>query len=103
MPKNHAAGEKVAGTHTSHIDAVGPVVQYLNRCPFVKKYSLGMIQKGSSRDSRIKIYPINGGVRLVVYGNAYFQELYVYTTDNVFTSSLRQRMKGRYIVQEGSG
>ncbi|EKE21074.1 MAG: hypothetical protein ACD_7C00362G0002 [uncultured bacterium] len=80
MSKNKISGGKATKSHTTFIDAAEPVVKFLIKSPLVKKYSLGMIEVARSKKRRIKLANIQGGVKLVIYGNIAFQEIYVYTS-----------------------
>lgn len=100
MSKNHIAGGKVSRRHTSFIDAAQSVVNFLNKNILVKKYTLGIISPGKSQHRRIKIHLIQGGIKLVIYGNTYFQEIYTYTNQpQKLTEQLNNNLKSQYIIQ----
>lgn len=69
ISKNHFSGGKAARSHTTFIDAAEPVVKFLAKSLLVKKYSLGIITTARSKERRIKLSAVQGGLKLVVYGN----------------------------------
>jgi hypothetical protein len=97
--KNYGA-RKSSGNHTTLIDASRPVVAFLERCPLVTKYAEGIIVSARSKRRRIKAYRIPVGLKLVVYGSAYFQEIYVTVQPvEAFEAALRETFGSEYLVQ----
>ena len=85
MP-NHRAGGKFAGSHSTLIDAAVVVADTAAARPEVSKIVLGFIIGGKkNRRPRVKITPIQAGLRVVVCGNIAIQEMYVYTSDPPLT------------------
>ena len=100
MSKNHIGGGKTTGSHTTFIDAAENVVKFLARCFCVKKYSLGIITPARSKSKRIKITDCQGGIKLIVYGNAYIQELFVYSDEvGKLKEELRSKLEKEFIIQ----
>jgi len=88
MPK--IAGGKISQSHCTAIDAAEPVVKAAEKCPFVTKISLGVIDShcGGSRGSRrIKIVDTPTGLTVKVRGNTSAQEIHIWTKDRHATSS----------------
>jgi hypothetical protein len=78
----HISGGKIASSHSSYIDAVGPLLKKLSQHPAVSKISLGIIKPHLPPSSlRVKIMPLSGGLKVVVRGTNSLQEIFVYTTD----------------------
>jgi hypothetical protein len=82
MPK-HRAGRKMAGSHTTIIDAAIDIVDALRECPEVTKISLEIIKQiGTTNHANIKIHKIVGGLKIVVRGRTTNQEIFVYTSNS---------------------
>ena len=82
-PKWH--GEKLAGRHTTVIDAAKPVLKKADALPRVKKISLGFIKMtpGSSGERRLKFKDMQGGLQVTVRGNSSVQDIWIYTDSPV--------------------
>jgi len=81
--KNHIDGKGKGGRHTTLTDFSGKVVKCLERIPGVKKVSPGVIKSvsGSRGGCRVKLHKENFGFLATIRGNAYVQELRIYTTN----------------------
>lgn len=73
--------KKITRSHTTLIDAAEGIVKKATQMSEVSKISFGIIKKISVGKPRIKFLPITGGVKAIVRGNAYVQEIYFYTSD----------------------
>lgn len=80
MPK-HRAGGKFTGSHTTIIDVAEVVVDAAAKQNEVTKIVLGVIEVASSKMIRLKIQPVQAGLKVVVYGRISLQTIFVYTTD----------------------
>lgn len=74
------AGKKFSGKHSTVIDASEEVVKFLVRHDGVSKISLGMIRscKAGSGQKNIKIKDTESGFELIIRGNMYVQNIFVY-------------------------
>ena len=77
----HRAGGKLTRSHTTVIDAVAPLIDYLQTCPSVTKISLGMIKSIGRGVPSQKFLAVVGGWKVTVRGNTSLQEFVVYTAD----------------------
>ena len=77
----HRAGGKLTRSHTTLIDAVAPLVDFLQGRDEVSKISLGLIRNIGRGMPGLKFHPVTGGWRVVVRGNVSLQEMVVYTSD----------------------
>ena len=77
----HRAGGKLTRSHTTIIDAVAPLVDYLQGCAEVTKISLGMIKSIGKGQPGLKFHPVVGGWKVTVRGNTSLQEIVVYTSE----------------------
>lgn len=80
--------KKLTRSHTTLIDGATKVVKQAVEIPEVSKVSLGIIKKISIGKPRIKFLPITGGIKAIVRGNAYIQEIFIYTKDSKKTISI---------------
>jgi len=101
MSKNHVSSQKTGKKgHTTIIDAVIPVVRFLEKYSLVTKFKPGMINQGRSKNLRIVIKPNNGGFLLVVYGNSTFQEIVVSTgATTKFKQLIKKDLGGEFNIQ----
>lgn len=77
--KRKVAGGKVTAAHSSVIDAAQSVVKAAQRHPDVSKIHLGKIEYvGKGNTLHIKFHPLDAGVRVMVRGSIYIQEILVY-------------------------
>ena len=77
----HRAGGKLTRSHTTVIDAVAPLVDYLQTCEAVTKISLGIIKSLGKGLPSLKFLAVVGGWKVTVRGNTSLQEFVVYTSD----------------------
>lgn len=83
------AGGKVAGTHTTVIDAAKRVVKIAEKDPDVSKIVLGFITSGLPVGKHLlKFTTIHGGCKVTVRGTHSKQEIFVYS-DDVLATTLR--------------
>lgn len=75
----HRAGGKIAGSHTTLIDAAEKLVDTANKLPEVTKISLGEIKVIGRGMRNIKFLDIDSGLKCVVRGNTSRQYIYIYT------------------------
>ena len=80
MP-SHRAGGKIAGSHTTVIDAAIPLIDQAQKIPGVSKIVLGIIQHIGNGRTQIKSRPIQSGLKAIVRGNGCVQEIYIYTSE----------------------
>ena len=78
MPK-HRAGGKFTGSHTTLIDAAEVVVDTAAKEVEVYKIVRGLIENASSKKTRLKIQPVQAGLKVVVYGRKSLQTIFIYT------------------------
>lgn len=78
---NHRAGGKITRSHTTLIDAAVPLVDLLQARSEVSKISLGIIKNIGKGMPKIKLFPVTGGLKIVVRGNTSLQELVAYTNN----------------------
>lgn len=79
MSKKYA-GKKIAGSHTTLIEAAYKIVSQLDRDDRVKKLSLGLIRKARPLrgEQNFKLLPTAAGFELIIRGNIYVQTIYIY-------------------------
>ena len=77
----HRAGGKLTRSHTTLIDAVVPLVDFLQTRDEVSKISLGLIRNIGRGMPGLKFHAVTGGWKVVVRGNVSLQEMVVYTSD----------------------
>lgn len=100
MSKNHAAGGKATGSHTTYIDAAEEAVKFLEKSPLVRKYSLGIIKAARSRQRKMKLTEDRAGVKMSVYGNVYLQEIFVYVDSAAaFRKKISEELADRYLIR----
>lgn len=73
--------KKLTRSHTTLIDGAINIVKHATTMTEVSKISLGIIKKISIGKPRIKFLPITGGVKSIIRGNAYIQEIFIYTNN----------------------
>ena len=73
--------KKITRNHTSLIDKAEGVVKKATQMSEVSKISLGIIKKINVGQPRIKFLPITGGVKAIIRGNTYIQEIFIYTSN----------------------
>jgi hypothetical protein len=80
MSKNHRAGKKIGGKHTTIIDAAGKIIDFLSKEDNVIKITTGAI-KMRLRPARhsLKISIETGCLLLKVRGSASIQEIRVFS------------------------
>ena len=77
--KRTAACGKVTAAHCSMIDAAQPVVKAAQRHPEVTKIHLGRIEHTKKGNTlHIKFHPLDAGMRVMVRGSVYIQEILIY-------------------------
>jgi hypothetical protein len=86
------SSKKITRSHTTLIDGAINVVRHAVKMPEVSKVSLGIIKKISIGKPRIKFLPITGGVKAIVRGNAYVQEIFIYTSDDKKTVAVLTKL-----------
>ncbi len=81
--KNHLAGGKYTGSHTTVIPAARIVCEIANACPYVTKIGLGFIKTGLKANGvqSVKIIDDGSHLLLVVKGNTASQEIHVYVSN----------------------
>lgn len=80
MPKNHLAGGKYTGSHSTVIPMARIICEIANASADVSKISLGFIKTGlrSNGVQSLKIIDDGASILLIVKGNTSAQELRVY-------------------------
>lgn len=100
--KNHRNGGKAGRNgHTTIIDAVAPVVKFLEKSPLVSKFNLGIILQTRSKNERIKLVDINDGViELTVFGNITSQKVRVITQTSItkFKKALKGALERKFMI-----
>jgi hypothetical protein len=82
MSKNHRAGGKMGGRHTTLIDAAQPIVDYLMKHHLVTNIIAGHItMRIKSAPHRLKVMEESGCLLLKVRGTASLQEIRVFSPD----------------------
>ncbi len=86
---SNVASKKIAGTHTSRIDVAEGVIKSATKLDCVNKIVLGVIQlvKSPPVGKSIKISDVPAGIRVKVRGPKSVQELFIYTSDRLATTS----------------
>lgn len=79
--KTHRQGGKFTGSHTTIIDAAAVVVDTAKRREEVTKICLSIIQNVRSNGRRLKFKSIQAGWQVIIYGNTYMQDVYIYTSN----------------------
>lgn len=77
----HIAGKKVAKGHSTIIDEAEKLVKFLYGHPLVEKIVTAEIKSIEHGPRRIKIMPIENGLKLMVRGINARQFLFVYTAE----------------------
>lgn len=78
--KNHRAGGKIGGRHTTVIDASKPIVDYFLKHSQVTSVVVGRMQMGiKTAAQRLKITEQSGCLLLKVRGSASIQEIRVFS------------------------
>lgn len=82
MAKNHRAGRKIGGRHTTVIDASIPLIDFLQKHPLVTNIIFGRIKMGiGSAPQRLKFREESGCILITVRGSASVQEIRVFSKD----------------------
>ena len=82
MSKNHRAGGKIGGRHTTVIDASQPVIDYLQKHHLVTNIIVGRIKMGiGAAPQRIKLRLDTGCLIITVRGSASVQEIRIFSSD----------------------
>ncbi len=77
----HIAGKKVAKGHSTIIDEADKLMKFLYKHPLVEKIVTGEIKSIEHGPRRLKITPIEAGLKLMVRGINARQILFVYTPE----------------------
>lgn len=75
----HLAGKKFAKSHTTSVKAATKLGKFLARDSTVTKIILGEIKPIAVGPRRLKIQPIDAGLKLAVRDTSAIQTVYVYT------------------------
>lgn len=86
----HLIGKKISGSHTSKIEVAESVIESAGKLDCVSKIILGIIKhvKSPPAGKSIKISGIPAGIRVKVRGPKSVQELFIYTSDRLFTTQV---------------
>lgn len=82
----HIAGKKVAKGHSTIIDEAEKLVKFLYSHPLVDKMVIGEIKSIEHGPRRIKIIPIEVGLKLVIRGVNARQFIFVYSRGKAVVS-----------------
>lgn len=100
------ADKKISGSHTTVIDAAYDLVKEIHKDPMVEKISLGIIRQCSPGRGlqNIKIKNTISGLELVVRGNSYVQNIYVYISDTseVAKANLSDKVTGYFFAKRSN-
>ncbi len=77
----HIAGKKVAKGHSTIIDEADKLMKFLYKHPLVEKIVTGEIKSIEHGPRRLKITPIEAGLKLMIRGINARQILFVYTPE----------------------
>ncbi len=72
-------GPKGSNHHTSVIDDAIVIIETAKITPEVTKVRPALISGKGSRKRRLKFFPLDAGLKVVVYGTNCQQDVYVYT------------------------
>ena len=75
----HLAGKKVAKSHSTIIEEADKLLKFLSASPLVEKIVTGEIKSLEHAPRRLKITPIDAGLKLVIRGINARQFIFVYT------------------------
>lgn len=82
MSKDHRAGGKMGGRHTTVIDASKPVIDYLLKHAAVTNIIAGRIKTGiGAAPQRLKLREESGCLLIMVRGGASIQEIRVFSSE----------------------
>ncbi len=82
MAKNGVLrGKKFNGNHSTFIAEAELVIVTAKTMTQVKKVVLGVIAPKNSSQPRLKVTPVQGGLRILVRGKNAIQELFIYGDD----------------------
>lgn len=84
----HIAGKKVAKGHSTIIDEADKLTKFLYKHPLVEKIVAGEIKSIDHGPRRLKITPIESGLKLMIRGINARQILFVYTAQSLIISQL---------------
>lgn len=76
----HIAGKKVAKGHSTIINEADKLVKFLYTHPLIEKIVTGEIKSIEHAPRRIKITPIDAGLKLMIRGINARQFLFIYTS-----------------------
>ena len=81
--------KKISGAHTSRIKVAESIIESASKLDCVSKIVLGVIKRVKSPpvNKSLKILEIPAGIRLKVRGPKSVQELFIYTSDRLATTS----------------
>lgn len=75
----HLASKKITASHSSATDLAAKVIKILEKQDTIQKITLGVIKPNlKPGPHRIKIIPIQGGIRMAVRSTTSVQQLFVY-------------------------
>jgi hypothetical protein len=94
-PRGLLAGPKAANSHTTVTEDAAVVIAAAKSRPEVTKVRNSIISGRGSGKPRLKIAPVNGGLRVTVLGTNATQDVYVYTADPPLTSNALRAAWGR--------
>lgn len=77
----HLAGKKFSKSHTTSVKAATKLGKFLARDEAVTKIILGEIKPIAVGPRRLKIQPIDAGLKLTVRDTSAVQTVYAYTRD----------------------
>lgn len=82
----HLAGKKVAKSHSTIIEEAEKILKSLSADPLVEKIVTGEIKSLEHAPRRLKITPIDAGLKLIVRGINARQFIFVYTKSPAIVS-----------------
>jgi hypothetical protein len=77
----HLAGKKVAKSHSTVIEEAEKLLRFLTSHPLVEKIVTGEIKHIEHGPRRIKIVPVEAGLKLTIRGINARQHIFVYTAE----------------------
>ncbi|MFA6526750.1 MAG: hypothetical protein WCT26_05090 [Candidatus Buchananbacteria bacterium] len=87
----HLAGKKFSKRHTTAIKSASQLGRFLTREPLVSKIIVGEIKPIRVGPKRLKIQPVEAGLKLTIRDTSARQTIYVYTKNQQKIEDLIQQ------------
>lgn len=87
----HLAGKKFSKRHTTAIKSASQLGKFLARKPLVSKIIVGEIKPIRVGPKRLKIQPVEAGLKLTIRDTSARQTIYVYTKNQQKIENLIER------------